>query len=576
MVYNLTKELCNCCSRPINIGQPIAECSICDIIIHGKCFSASNFFYVQNMFICVSCNDAENVLKYNPFSSLDTGESTKFYDTDPSDVIDSTKQISAILDNCSLCSIQEVNKLFCSNTDRPTDKFSNFFLNIDGNKTNFDSLVSELETFTEKFSVIGLAETNIDPSLKSLYEISGYNSYYQSVSEGKSKGTGVALYIHESLNSELDQELSQISPNLECIFVKITNTVKPITIASIYRPHNGDKNKFIEELTRILENAPTHKTFLMGDFNMDLFTTDCPIIAEYEEVILTNGFSPLISTYTHQQPDCRKTCIDNILTNCFDDIQYTGSIIDKLSHHLPVFQISHLDSVDSKQKSEKHVLYYDFSNSNIESFVNELSTHDIFPTNINNSPNEDFTNFMSTFNTALDKTCKLARPKISKRTHRQNPWISPSIVNSVIKKHELRCEWSKTVTRKSPHGSPILYEKFSNYRRHLKKIIKWAKSNYYSKQFEKNSGDMKKTWQLINSIRGKSKRSIKPLFIIDNERIIDRRIIASKFNEYFISIATKMNNQAASDNTSIPVAELPQFNTFLRGSCTESVYYIKS
>ena len=115
----------------------------------------------------------------------------------------------------------------------------------------------------------------------------------------------------------------------------------------------------------------------MGDFNMDLFTTDCPIIAEYEEVILTNGFSPLISTYTHQQPDCRKTCIDNILTNSFEDIHCTGSIIDKLSHHLPVFQISHLAPVDSRQKSEKHVLYYDFSNSNIESFVNELSAHNL-------------------------------------------------------------------------------------------------------------------------------------------------------------------------------------------------------
>ena len=270
MVYNLTKELCNCCSKPVNVGQPIAECSQCDKIIHGKCFNAANFLYVQNMFICSSCNEAGNVLKYNPFSSLDTGESTKFYDTDPSDVIDSTRQISAILDNCSLCSIEQVNKLFCSNgnTERQAKKISSFFLNVDGNKTNFDSLVTELETFTEKFSVIGLAETNVDPSLKCLYEISEYNSYYQSVSEGKCKGTGVALYIHDSLNSELNQQLSHFSPNLECIFVNITNTAKPITIGSIYRPHNGDKNEFIAELSHILENAPTHRTFVMGDFNM--------------------------------------------------------------------------------------------------------------------------------------------------------------------------------------------------------------------------------------------------------------------------------------------------------------------
>ena len=576
MMNKLNKELCNCCSKPISIRQSIAECSSCDTIIHGKCFNASNFFFVQNMFICSSCNESSTkTLKYNPFTSLYTdSESTKFYEIEPSDVIDSTKKISNILDNCSLCSTQDVNQLFCCNTDRPSsDKFSSYFLNVDGNKTNFDKLVCELETFTEKFSVIGLAETNVDPSLKSLYEIPGYTRYYQSVTESKDKGTGVALYVHESLNSEINKELSKFSPNLESIFVNISNTAKPIIIGSIYRPHVGNERKFNDELTHILKLASTHKTFLMGDFNMDLFTTDCTIITEYEEIILTNGFSPLISTYTHQQPGCRKTCIDNILTNCFDDIQYTGSITDNLKHHLPVFQISHIESaVDSQKKSEKHVLYYDFSNSNIESFVDELSEHDLLSTNVSDNPNVDFTNLMSTFNTALDKTCKLDKPKLTKRTCKKNPWISPSITNSIIKKHELKSEWSKTVTRKLPHGNPILYEKFSDYRRRLNKIIKWAKKQYYNKQFVKSSGDMKKTWELINSIRGKSKRSIKPSFIIDNVRVIDRRIIANKFNEYFVSIATNMNNQAASDNSSIPIAELPQFDTFLLESCTNSVY----
>ena len=84
---------------------------------------------------------------------------------------------------------------------------------------------------------------------------------------------------------------------------------------------------------------------------------------------------------------------------------------------------------------------------------------------------------------------------------------------------------------------------------------------------------MKKTWELINSIRGKNKRSIKPSFIIDNVRITERRIIATKFNEYFVSIATNMNTKAASDNSYIPLEELPQFDTFLVESCTDSVYF---
>ncbi|MCP4491940.1 MAG: hypothetical protein GY820_32245, partial [Gammaproteobacteria bacterium] len=126
-------------------------------------------------------------------------------------------------------------------------------------------------------------------------------------------------------------------------------------------------------------------------------------------------------------------------------------------------------------------------------------------------------------------------------------------------------------TRKLPQGNPLLYKKFSDYRKHLDKIIDWAKKKYHSKQFLKSNGDMKKTWELINDIRGKNKRRIKPSFIIDNKRITDRRIIASKFNKYFVSIATDMNDQAALENSAIPISQLPQFDTFLMESCKNSI-----
>ena len=41
------------------------------------------------------------------------------------------------------------------------------------------------------------------------------------------------------------------------------------------------------------------------------------------------------------------------------------------------------------------------------------------------------------------------------------------------------------------------------------------------------------------------KKSIKPQFIINNERIIERRVIANEFNKYFVSLASKLNKKAA-------------------------------
>ena len=60
---------------------------------------------------------------------------------------------------------------------------------------------------------------------------------------------------------------------------------------------------------------------------------------------------------------------------------------------------------------------------------------------------------------------------------------------------------------------------------------------------------MKKTWNLINEIRGKCKKEIKPLFILgSNRKTTNCKIIANKFNEYYASLAQNMNNSVKDDN----------------------------
>ena len=86
-------------------------------------------------------------------------------------------------------------------------------------------------------------------------------------------------------------------------------------------------------------------------------------------------------------------------------------------------------------------------------------------------------------------------------------------------------------------GDNAAYDKYKSYRRYLKKIIKLAKKNYYGRKFEKVTGDLKKTWGLINELRGKVKRNIKASFIIDRKLVEDRRQISNGFNKFFASVA---------------------------------------
>ena len=74
--------------------------------------------------------------------------------------------------------------------------FSTYFYNIDGNSTNFDLHSASLNILQHKFSIIALAETNVDETQKGLYKLSNeYESVYSSKISKKVKGTGLAIYI---------------------------------------------------------------------------------------------------------------------------------------------------------------------------------------------------------------------------------------------------------------------------------------------------------------------------------------------------------------------------------------------
>ena len=521
---------------------------------------------MSNSWICNSCQiDTEQ--RYNPFSVWDENENDRHYDDESDGCI---TEISNILDCCRTYTTNELNKILVnyseSNENITTELLSTYFLNIDGNATNFDQFCVELKRIKHKFCAIGLAETNTDPNVSATYQIPEYKSYYQNLQDGKKSGTGVCLYIHESINASIVEEISECSNDIECIFVKTTNTKEPLFFGAIYRPNDGNEDIFYERLNTIFETLPKTGVFLMGDFNINLLSSKKS--CKFEECFLSGGFAPLISIFTHERPSTKKSCIDNILTNSIDKIKLSGTLSDKLSHHLPIFQFSDF-KVEKIKREEKHVQYYDFCNKNLNKFVTDLSNDLIdIPTT------DNFSIFSSTFMDNLDKNCKLKTPKTTKRTTLNNPWITDSIIDACTKKHELKNEWKGTITKENHDGDHTLYKKFSDYRKILKHVIKKAKENYRCKQITENKEDKKKTWKIINELRGKSQQQLKPPFIIDNKKITDRRIIANEFNKYFNSIASKLNDSM--ESIDISETKFKSFQDYLNPSIPNSIVLFPS
>ena len=566
---NIIRENCGKCEKQIYLGQSALVCSKCNIIFHATCLSDGVVFR-QNIY-CNVCVDKYDIIRYNPYYLINESDHERFYESEISDYNDEFNDLSNLLENCQQYSTENLNSIL-GDIDRlaqheSLDSFSSYFCNLDGNNSNFEKFSCEIASIKHEFSVIGIAETNVSACTKDLYQIGKYSSCYQNKKEGKKKGSGVGLYVHNKFSYTELPNVSCRSDNLESMFVKITNTAEPVIVGVVYRPPSGDYDLFLCEFESLLASFPSDiKAHILGDYNVDLLNPENTETIDFENVIVTSGFTPVISTHTHRREGCRKSCIDNILTNEPTNVIISGTISND-SDHKPVFQVSYLTkSTNLNNDKLKTKIFYNYSNENIDKFCSSLRRNVGCLDRI-----EDFDSFIEFYENAIDSTCKLSVPKCSKRTSLVNPWITVGIISSITAKNELYKSWIGSKTQRLPDGDHDKYRKFKEHRKVLKKTIKLAKKLHYSEKFEKFKTDPKKTWAVINELRGKAKSQPRSSFVIDAERITCRRAIANKFNEYFVTLASHLN--AGMDGLNgLPVLDLPNFQSYLANKEQSSIY----
>ena len=170
---------------------------------------------------------------------------------------------------------------------------------------------------------------------------------------------------------------------------------------------------------------------------------------------------------------------------------------------------------------------------------------------------------------------------------KNNPWITPGLIASIKHFHDLYKAWAKSRKvlcnegeKDSREGSCLClvcsekrfrYRIYSDYRRVLKKARDNAKHKFYHGKFKENEGNLKKTWEIINKICGKKRQEMKPMFIIDNVKITNRRIIANEFNNYFVSLASNLNI-ANTELGEVRIEPIPSILDYLQNSNLSSIY----
>ena len=295
---NDIRERCISCDKQILCHQKVIICRGCNKLYHTQC-SEKNFSYdhVKKIWVCNECHINAND-RYNPF---ECGSDDKYDPTLPTDGNEDVRTISNILKSCDYYDRKQFDYLSRDLRSENSPLLSLVFNNIDGNASNFDHFVADLNQYKERFAVIAIAETNMEEQHKGLYKINGYNSEYNDKATGKKKGSGLAIYLNNDYQFAKLDHFCRCSANLEALFVEVTNLEIPQTIGVIYRPPNGDKISALQELDALMKLLPDKNVAITGDFNIDLLSSSRES-SEFEQILYCNNLIPLISLSTHEKP----------------------------------------------------------------------------------------------------------------------------------------------------------------------------------------------------------------------------------------------------------------------------------
>ena len=85
-------------------------------------------------------------------------------------------------------------------------------------------------------------------------------------------------------------------------------------------------------------------------------------------------------------------------------------------------------------------------------------------------------------------------------------------------------------------------------------------------------GDLKKTWTLINELRGKVKRNIKAFFVINGELVEDKKQIANEFNKFLASTAKQLNAKLCSSTLNNANSCTDDFRCFLNNRINSRIF----
>ena len=434
------------------------------------------------------------------------------------------------------------NETTFKNRYKSNSNFSLLHLNIRSVVSHFTEFLCYLDTLNFVFKVIALSETAINATSIN-YNIPNY-SCEMSIRENR-KGGGVSLYVHNTFQYKVRSDL-QLGGVVNSVFVELlkttTNSKHNIICGCIYRPPSMSLSVFNELLSDMFGKILSENkyVYIFGDFNVNTMSS---VIGnantqEFKDIFSSNYCLPLITKPTRVTNSC-SSLIDNIYSNVpINTGKCNSGILEvSISDYYAIFAI---DNSTHTKANASNVTKRSFCNKNIANFKRCLTNQSWDFVYESEDLQAAFSRFQGVIDVHFNTNFKL---HTFTRTYiNRHPWMTEALRTQIRLKNFKYKEYVKS-------NNVNIVESYKDSKRILHSSLRNAEIQYYSEQYELNSGDMFKSWKVLKTILALNSNSEKRqlCLTINNVAVTNSIDIANGFNDFFVSIGPELAKDIHSD-----------------------------
>ena len=284
---------------------------------------------------------------------------------------------------------------------------------------------------------------------------------------------------------------------LEHCIVELKTDRKNILLISAYRPPNTNGKIFLGEYKRLLDSLKkqkNHEIIIGLDHNLDLLKSHLNSTTnDFLEINLDRELLPCISKPT-RITNKSASLIDNILISRGLQRDFDSFIItEDLSDHFAC--LSMIKDQNKSIKGPKFIKTRKLDDPKINDIIKKLQELDWTDILSPLDTNDGFEIFHSTLLSTIDRVAPEIEVNIRKNQTAKDPWITKGILTSIQRQKKLYLEQLHDTTKT---------EKYKTYRNSLKKILRKAKTDYFTNKCKEYKNDSRKLWKLIHSIINKT------------------------------------------------------------------------